>query len=94
MTDDVSKELNKVMTHALLQIKKLTTAENANQPDFLSIVKTFLLGIFSTTIDLVGLHHPNAASFLYADIEAAAKLGGIREITKWSSSHGLCFLAQ
>lgn len=86
--NEITSELNKVMGNALLQLQQLVANDPSKNHDFLTVVKTFLLGTVSTAVDLVELHAPGSAPHLYADVEAAAKLGGLRAINKWSSDHG------
>jgi hypothetical protein len=87
-SNDITNELNLVMTNALFQLKKLVDRDIAQMPDFLSIVKTFLLGIVSTAVDLTEINLPGSAPFIYADVEAAAKLGGLRAIKNMQSAKG------
>ncbi len=88
-TDDgVVSELNQVMFDALSQLQVLVSSDLSQRPNFLDIAKTFLLGVISTSVDLVEIHLPGSASLMYADIEAAAKLGGLSAISKWSDDHG------
>lgn len=81
-------ELNSIMTDALFQLKKLVDHDKSQEHDFLFIVKTFLLGVISTAVDLVEVTSPGSAPILYADIEASAKLGGLRAIKNWQSCRG------
>lgn len=76
------------MNNALYQLHHLVNQNQESQPDFLGIIKTFLLGILSTAVDLVEVTRPGSSTILYADLEAAMKMGGLREIAKVSSSHG------
>jgi hypothetical protein len=69
-------------------LKKLVNSDLSQKHDFLSIVKTFLLVVMSTIVDLVEVNLPGSAPILYADAEAAAKLGDLRAIVKWSSDYG------
>jgi hypothetical protein len=85
---EMTDGLNKEMTHALLQLQKLVNNDRTQAPDFLSVVKIFLLGVISTAVDLVEVDSPGSTPILYADIEAAAKLRGLRAIAKWSSDYG------
>ena len=71
-----------VMREALFELQKLVTQRSANQADFLVIVKTFLLGVVTTAVELVGVTIPESAPILYADLEAAMKMGGMLEIAK------------
>lgn len=85
---DTTSELNKIMADSLLQLKKLIGNDSKNNHDFLSIVKVFLLGVVSTAVDLVETEHPGSAPFIYADVEAAAKAGGLRSIKKMQDVTG------
>ncbi len=86
--NEISKELDQVMRNALFQIQKLINNDTSKQHDFLSIVNLFLLGVISTAVDLVEVNLPGSTPLLYADIEAAAKLGGLRAISKWAADYG------
>lgn len=86
--NQITSELNQAMTNALLQLQKLVHSDLSQRHDFLSIVNTFLLGVVSTTVDLVEISLPGSAPFIYADVEAAAKLGGLHAIAQWSINQG------
>lgn len=86
--NNIMSELNQSMTNALLQLQKLVNNDLSQKHDFLSIVNTFLLGVVSTAVDLVELSLPGSAPFIYADVEAAAKLGGLRAIKNMQSANG------
>lgn len=75
---DPTDELNQVMKEALFKLQKLV--DNHPSQNLLTIVRVFLLGVISTAIDLVDIHLPGSAPLLFADIEAAAKVGGISAI--------------
>ena len=77
---DTLTELQEVMTQALLRLQKLVNNDPTQQHDLLAITKTFLLGVVSTSVDLIELSSPGSAPYLYADIEAAAKAGGLQAI--------------
>jgi hypothetical protein len=81
-------ELTKVMHEALFNLQNLVGQNPGQHPDFLGVVKTFLLGVISTAIDLTEVTHPGSTPLLYADLEAAMKMGGLREIAKVSANHG------
>lgn len=76
------------MTDALFELQKLVTENPEENIDIIGITKTFLIGVITTAIDLTELRVPGSTHFLYADIEAAAKAGGLRAIKKVQSSHG------
>ncbi len=81
-------ELNAVMTQALLRLQVLVNNDPTQQADLLSTAKIFLLGVVSTSVDLIELSSPGSAPFLYADIEAAAKAGGLRAIKQAEAAGG------
>jgi hypothetical protein len=85
---EITRELNQVMLNALLELKKLVDNDLSHKHDFLTIVKTFLVAVVSSTVDLVEVSFPGSAPMIYADVEATAKLGGLRAIAKWSSDYG------
>jgi hypothetical protein len=85
---EITRELTQIMATALMQLKHIVDSDLSQQHDFLSIVNTFLLGVVSTTVDLVEMSLPGSAPFIYADIEAAAKLGGLRTIRNMQSANG------
>lgn len=86
--NDITDELKQVMANALFQLKKLVDSDMARKHDFLSIINIFLLGVISTAVDLVEINLPGSAPFIYADVEAAAKLGGLRAIKNMQSANG------
>ncbi len=51
-------------------------------------MKVFLLGVISTVVDLVEIENPGSAPFIYADVEAAAKAGGLRSIKEMQDVTG------
>ena len=82
------EELNQVMADALLKIKDITESDPSQKDNFLPVVKTFIAGIISTTVDLAELTVPGSAAVLLSDIEAVAKEGGIRAIKDKIQSSG------
>jgi hypothetical protein len=83
--DEMMKELSQTMTSALLKLKVLVDRDASEKHDFLSVAKVFLIGIVSTAVDLIEVTLPGSAPFIYADIEAVAKQGGLRSIKKMQS---------
>ena len=81
-------QLSQIMRDALLQLQHLVHQNPSQQLDFISVVRTFLLGVISTAVDLAEVSHPGSSPLLYADLEAAMKMGGLREIAKISAHHG------
>jgi hypothetical protein len=73
----VVKELNQVIKNALSQLKKIMGNDKEKKQDFLYWVNKLLSDVISTTVDLAKIHSPHSAPLLYAQIEAAARLGGL-----------------
>jgi|APEBP8051072661_1049379.scaffolds.fasta_scaffold01356_8 hypothetical protein len=86
--DPITDQLNQTMTSALFELQKIIDKDLVKKNDFLSIVKIFLNGIISTSVDLVEHSTPGSAEILYADIEAVAKMGGLRAIKKQQLDQG------
>ena len=85
---DTATELNQVMAEALVHLQKLVDKDQSGQHDLLTVVNVFLLGVISTAADLVEISIPGSTPALYADVEAAAKLGGLRSIKKMQDEAG------
>ena len=64
---------------------KIVEVDETDKHDLLTVTKWFLMGVISTTIDLVELYEPDSTPILYADIEATAKAGGLRAIKNLQS---------
>ena len=75
------------MTGALFELKTLTELDGSNKQALFDNVKLFLTGVMSTAIDLVEIEQPGSATALYAEIEAAAKIGGLRAIVDFQNTH-------
>lgn len=83
-TADVSK-LHKVLHESLLHLHQLTQGDTAEQ---LRTFSLFLIGLMSTAADLFDMDAPGSASMLYAEVEAAAKQGGLKAIHAHQASTG------
>ena len=70
------------MSKALFEMRDLVNLNGNNPEELVPAVKLFLLSVVSTAADLVELAIPGASAYLYAEIEAGAKIGGIRTISK------------
>lgn len=69
---------------ALLELKQLSGKDNG-----LSNIIMFLITIISTTADLMELEYPGVAtSYIYSEIEAAMKIGGLQGIRDFQIKHG------
>jgi hypothetical protein len=75
-------ELQQIMNNALLQMHDLVGFEAKNQAELIPTISLFLLSVISTAADLVEVAVPGGGAYLYAEIEAGAKNGGIRSIAK------------
>ena len=85
---DINQKITQTITNALMELQQLVTENSEQNLSLIDITKTFLIGVITTAIDLTEIKMPDTAPLLYADIEAAAKLGGLRAIKKVQSSHG------
>lgn len=85
---DASDKINNVMAKALFEIDDIITNEGTGKEDYVKIICNFLHGMISTTTDLVELSHPGSRLVIYADMEAGAKLGGLRAIHKAQEENG------
>jgi len=82
-TEDQS-EIMGVVINTLLELKKLSGKNNS-----LSNIIMFLITIISTTADLMELEYPGVAtSYIYTEIEAAMKIGGIRGVRDFQIKNG------
>jgi len=85
---DITADLKTVMTDALLQLQELVTADLTKEQELSSVVTLFLLGVMSTAVDLVEVSQPGSTPVMYADIEAAAKSGGLQSIYQAQVDNG------
>lgn len=83
-----SEEVSAIMTKALFALKDLVDNDSENETDYHQVVTLFLQGVISTAIDLAEVHTPGVSPMIYGDIEASAKLGGLRSIVKMQSEKG------
>ena len=85
---DVYDELKAIMTDALLQMRVLSESGAAERADFPSAIKVFLLGIISTAAGISETITEGGATWLYSEIESAAKQGNLDFIqTKTTSKN-------
>ena len=84
----ITNELNQVMTSALFELQRILDKDLARKGNFLPIIQTFLIGIISTTADLVNNVLPGSAQVIYADITAATKMGGIMAVRQQQLEQG------
>lgn len=79
--------LNKIITDSLLKLRMFAANDLSQKKNYIFIIKSFLSGIISTTVDLAEVTSPGSAPLIYADVEAVAKFGGIRAIKNFHSKH-------
>ena len=75
-------ELQHVMSKALFEMRDLVNLAGNNPEELVPAIKLFLLTVVSTAADLVEVAIPGGGAYLYAEIEAGAKIGGIGVIAK------------
>ncbi|MBM3610820.1 MAG: hypothetical protein FJX18_04785 [Alphaproteobacteria bacterium] len=80
MHTDKIKEIQQVVSQALMKLQDLVSPDGKNQAELLSQVNLFLLSIMSTAADLVELAIPGGGASVYAEVEAGAKMRGIKSI--------------
>lgn len=83
-----TERLIQQMQCAILQLQQLMNQHQAQQPDFLEAVKTVLLRLVFSAIDLVEVKRTGSAPLLCTDMEAAMKARGLHEITAVLASQG------
>ena len=81
-------ELNEIMTRSLIQMQKLVEKDVTREGDFIPAASLFIIGLMSTAADLSELVIPGSGAYFYAEIEAAAKNGGLRSIKKTQAKGG------
>jgi hypothetical protein len=81
--DDIAKDFYQVMT----TVHELIDSESQGN-NLVPIINLFLLGVVSITVDLVELDFPGSAPLIFAEVEAAAKSGGLRAIKAMQSTNG------
>ncbi len=75
-------ELQHVMTKTLFEMRDLVNLAGNNPDELVPAIKLFLLSVVPMAADLVEVSVPGAGAYLYAEIEAGAKIGGISKIAK------------
>lgn len=85
---NTSEKLNDVMAKALFQIGDIISNGDTGNENYIDTTCKFLHGVISTAADLVELSHPGSRLVIYADMEAGAKLGGLRAIHQAKEENG------
>lgn len=75
-------EFKTLMESALFQLQELTKHDHPQRIDFVQLVNIFLQSIISASVDLLGSSYPESAPYLYSEIEAIARSGGLLAIQK------------
>lgn len=88
---DVFDNLQTIMTKALLDMQALVEHEATSKENFLKAVKLFLVGVISNAADIADVTLPGIATTIYADVEAAAKAGGLRAIQQAAKQGGVSY---
>lgn len=74
----------KTIMEAILELKQISHKDNC-----LSNIIMFLITIISTTADLMELEYPGVATpYIYTEIEAAMKIGGLRAVRDFQIKNG------
>lgn len=82
---DVHDELKAIMTNALLQMSVLAESDTKNT-DFLGAIKLFLISIISTAAGISETLVEGGATWLYSEIETAAKESNLEFIENKTTS--------
>jgi len=86
--DTAFDELQAVMRDALFQMKKLINEDSEPKANFVSMASLFVTGVMSTAADLSEIAQPGSSSYLYSEIETAAKKGGLQAIKEFQAGRG------
>jgi hypothetical protein len=79
---ELFEEQRHIMKNALLNMNKLAQSSSKANSDYLLLTKMFLIGIISNAAELAEVQSTGASHWLYAEIEAAARAGGLSGIIK------------
>ena len=85
-TETLAK-LNETMFQTLLELKVLAELEPSRPQALFEFVKTFLMGVISTSVDMIEIQQPGISTALYAEVEAIAKMGGLRAIADFQNKY-------
>lgn len=83
---DVYSKLQEIITGAMLELQEV--AGEAHKAEFVNGMKLLMEGIMSTTADLAEVNVEGSGIYLYSEIEASAKKGGIRHIRDTQGKSG------
>lgn len=77
-TNSTYDKLQETITTAMLEMQAISG--KTQEADFVSSVKILMIGLMTTAADLAELNTKGGAVHFYAEIEAAAKQGGLHTI--------------
>lgn len=78
----IIEDLQSIATHALTQMYELYNLKKLDQDEIINIITGFVSTISSTAADMAEIISPGSGVYVYADLEALAKKGGIKSIMK------------
>ena len=79
---ETMEELQQILNQALLKMRDLVSMDAMDPSELVPQISLFLLSVISNAAELVELAIPGCGAYLYAEIEAGAKIGGVGEIAK------------
>jgi len=83
------KKLTEIINIALQQLQHLSDPNLSENEDILIDLPILLTGIITTCADLMEIDYPGIATqYIYTEIEAAMKLGGLHAIRNYQLKHG------
>lgn len=85
---EVMEHLRLVMIKAILEMKTLVDNDLTQRADFVYAVNLLLQGLIATAADLAEVYQPGAGAYLYSEIEAGVKSGGLHAIEKIIAQEG------
>lgn len=81
-------DLRTIMTRSLIEMQTLVENNVVKEVDFVPMASLFLIGLMSTAADLAEVVTRGSAAYLYSEVEAAAKNGGLRSVVKAQEQGG------
>jgi hypothetical protein len=76
------EDLQEILTQSILKMRKLGSLDAKDQAEVVPMLSLFLLATISNAAELIELDIPGSGAYLYGEIEAGAKIGGINAIAK------------
>lgn len=88
LSNNVLNELHQNVIEALINVGKIVEAGSGNHADLLQAINLFLLAVVSTAADMMEVVIPGGGAWVFADVEAGAKQGGLRSISNALIANG------